>query len=308
MILVIIGVWLAFLWILVKLGILKNWYLWMKLSPIAVWGIAMLIIFLPLNWTAPIGPVSVVVSFVPIKPGVSGIVTEVSTKSWEPYVEGDLLFQIDKEPFEAARSAAVARLELAQTEFERKRVLLDRGTGTQADLGIAEADLRIAQSALRTAEFELENTDIKAPFDGIVPGVVLRPGDRVSAGKPVMAFLDIGNPVVTMVVKQNATRLIAADQNAEVVFKGLPGQTFQARVAKVYLSAAHAEIEISGNTPVIPDIVDTNYAVGLIVDLKGAVLSPGNTGQAVILTNSAGPFGVIQRIRIRMTTWMNYFL
>ena len=67
MILVLIAIWMGFLWLLVKIGILKKWHLWMKLSPIAVWAIAMLIIFLPLNWTAPVGAVSVVVESVQVR-------------------------------------------------------------------------------------------------------------------------------------------------------------------------------------------------------------------------------------------------
>ena len=47
MALVIIALWLGFLWLLVRFGILKKWTLWMKLSPIAVWAIVMVLVMLP---------------------------------------------------------------------------------------------------------------------------------------------------------------------------------------------------------------------------------------------------------------------
>ncbi len=80
MILVLIAAWLGLLWLLVKVGVFKAWRPWMTASPLVVWLVGFTAIFLPLNWTAPMGDAVVTVGSVEIKPGVGGVVTEVAGK------------------------------------------------------------------------------------------------------------------------------------------------------------------------------------------------------------------------------------
>ncbi len=306
MITLLIAIWMGFLWLLVKIGILRKWYLWMKISPVAVWAVAQVILFLPLNWTAPVGPVSVVVSSVQVRPAVSGPVTEVPVESWSPLKTGDVLFRIDPTPFAANVRQAEARLKLAEEQLGRKRQLFERQTIAEAEIEAAEADVEVVRAQLSIAKIDLENTTVRAPLDGIVPSVVLLPGNRVAAGQDVMAVLDVDSPIVAMIVKQNAIRHVRPGQPAEVVFRSLPGRTFAATVGKLHLSAPHAEFDTGGKTPDVPEIRDTTYAVELSVDLQGERLAPGVSGQAAILTDKVGPLGIIRQITLRMTTWMNF--
>ncbi len=306
MIIILIAIWMGFLWLLVKVGILRKWYLWMKISPVVVWATAMLVIFLPLTWTAPIGPVSVVVASVQVRPAVSGPVVDVSAVSWTPLKTGDVLFQIDPEPFAATVRQAQARLNLAEDQLERKRQLLDRQTVAEAEVESSEAEVEVARAELNIAKINLENTTVRAPLDGIVPSVVLLPGNQVAVGQDVMAVLDIDNPVVAMIINQNGLRHVRPGQPAEVVFRSLPGRTFAGTVGKLHRSAPHAEFDTSGKTPEVPEVRDTTYAVELNVDLQGEILAPGASGQAVVLTDQVGPVGIIRQITLRMTTWMNF--
>ena len=92
MILLIVGGWTGILWLLVKVGVLKKWHTWMKVSPGFIGLIAFMAIFLPLNWNSPIGATTVTVGSVGIKPAVAGPVTEVNAASWIPIAKGDVLF------------------------------------------------------------------------------------------------------------------------------------------------------------------------------------------------------------------------
>jgi RND family efflux transporter MFP subunit len=306
MITLIIAIWMGFLWLLVKVGILKKWHLWMKISPVVVWAAAQAIIFLPLSWTAPVGPVSVVVSSVQVRPSVTGPVIEVPVASWTPLKTGDVLFKVDPEPYAANVRQAEARLKLAEEQLTRKRQLFARQAVAEAETEAAEAEVEMARAQMNLAKIDLENTTVRAPMDGIVPSVVLLPGNRVAAGQDVMAVLDVDRPIVAMIVKQNAIRHVRPGQPAEVVFRSLPGQTFAASVSKLYQSAPHAEFNTSGKTPDVPEIRDTTYAVELSVDLQGEALTPGVSGQAAIMTDKVGSLGVIRQITLRMTTWMNF--
>ena len=50
-----IAIWMVFLWILVKIKVLKRWALWMKLSPLAIYLGVMAVLFIPMNFGAPVG-------------------------------------------------------------------------------------------------------------------------------------------------------------------------------------------------------------------------------------------------------------
>ena len=96
--------------------------------------------------------------------------------------EGDLLFVIDKAPFEAAVAQQRAGLAVAQAGAQNATVQLNRArelARTQnipqatvdqraADDAQARARVMEAQASLRDAEINLGYTDIKAPLDGRV--------------------------------------------------------------------------------------------------------------------------------------------
>ena len=129
MALVAIGLWLGFLWVLVKVGVLKGWTLWMKLSPIAIWLAIQIAVILPMSWSAPSGPVTVLTNSVQIIPSVAGTVTEIVASSNVPLKKGDVLFQIDKDQFEALADQVSAELELAEDQLQRATKLASTGAG-----------------------------------------------------------------------------------------------------------------------------------------------------------------------------------
>ncbi|MDV7146001.1 efflux RND transporter periplasmic adaptor subunit [Tropicimonas sp. TH_r6] len=307
MILVPIILWLGFLWVLVKLGVLKRWHLWMKISPVVIWLTAMLVIFLPLNWNAPKAGATVTVGSQGIKPAVSGPVTEVAAQSWTPIAEGDVLFEIDKAKYLAAVNKTKAELALAEDQLSRKQTLLERQAVAETEVEALRAEVEVVRADLALAQIDLENTTVRAPFRGIVPATTLLPSDRVAAGVPVMAFLDIDNPVVNVVLKQNQIRNVMEGQRAEATFKTFPGRVFQGTVSGVFLSAPTAEYTLDGATPEVPEVIDTTYVATLDLELEGVSLPPGSSGQGAIYTDQGTEFHVLQQVTLRMTAWMNYF-
>ncbi|MEK6249258.1 MAG: biotin/lipoyl-binding protein, partial [Planctomycetales bacterium] len=72
-------------------------------------------------WGAPSGPINVFRYVIEIVPNVSGEVVDVPVKPHESLKKGDVLFQIDKRPFQAE----VDRLEAAIAEAEQKVLQLE---------------------------------------------------------------------------------------------------------------------------------------------------------------------------------------
>ncbi|MBX6743868.1 MAG: efflux RND transporter periplasmic adaptor subunit [Acetobacteraceae bacterium] len=107
---------------------------------------------------------------------------------------GDVLFRLEKAPFEAqleqARASvasAQATLQNAQVALQRARELRQTGAGTQAALDNAQAQERTAaaqllgaQAQVRVAEINLGYTEITSPIDGRIGRATYTPGNVVS--------------------------------------------------------------------------------------------------------------------------------
>lgn len=173
------------LFLLVKIGILKP-RLWVKLSPIA-WIFLLLIgLFIPMQFSAPSGQVVVWKPVIPIASRVSGRITKVLVKPLEPVKKGDLLIQIDPEPYqlevnrlqasladakqevkqlkatwEAAKKStarAQSQLQFQETEYRRNVTLLSKRAASEEDV---ERSLRNRDTAQATLA-EMKALEVKA--------------------------------------------------------------------------------------------------------------------------------------------------
>ncbi|KPA21958.1 Inner membrane protein YibH [Shimia sp. SK013] len=127
--------YVAVLFVLIKMKVLPNTKAtWMSTI---VWFVALFIfLFIPMQWGAPSGPVRVMTRVVQVIPNVSGQVTAVHAQANVPLKEGDLLFELDPEPFQIAvdlAEASKARV-LAQAEQD-----IDNLKAAEAQLDQAQA-------------------------------------------------------------------------------------------------------------------------------------------------------------------------
>ncbi|RNC81014.1 MAG: efflux RND transporter periplasmic adaptor subunit [Phycisphaera sp.] len=114
--------------------------------------------------------------------------------------EGQVLFTIEPEPFEARLSAAKAELaqavasrDLASVRRDRTKQALEQAAASEieviereAEVAVAEAAVLAAQAQVDTAEIELEYTTIRAPISGRASRSMVDPGNLVGGGEPTL--------------------------------------------------------------------------------------------------------------------------
>ncbi len=120
------------------------------------------------------------IASVEIRARVDGFLDSIEFREGTDVEEGDLLFVIDPEPYEAARDEAAARLAAAEAELEQavsdlERVLEAAKTDAVSEQEVtaktagrarAEAGLMQARAALTTAELNLGYCRVRSPIDG----------------------------------------------------------------------------------------------------------------------------------------------
>ncbi len=164
---------------------------------------------------------------------VSGLVTEVVVRDNQFVKKGDLLFRIDAERYHHAVEEAEAKLEQRKITLALKRgqstrrAMLDdqvisREDREDSDLIslAAKADLDQAHAELGHARLNLKRTEVRAPVDGWVSNLLVRPGDYAQAGQPKLALIDQKSYWVYGYFEEHKLPLIHVNDPAEIRMLG----------------------------------------------------------------------------------------
>ncbi|MEH6569744.1 MAG: HlyD family secretion protein [Halioglobus sp.] len=141
-----------------------------------------------------------------VSPRVSGMVQNIAVVDNQFVKAGDLLFQIDSEPFEIATAQAEANLNRQKINSRGRKIEYDRLNEIhQKDSGaISEKDLirretsyneslsniDAAVEQLRGAHLNQSYTEVFASVDGYVSNINFQVGTQAVANNPIMALVD----------------------------------------------------------------------------------------------------------------------
>ncbi|MBD9513673.1 HlyD family secretion protein [Pseudomonas sp. PDM22] len=250
----------------------------------------------------------------PISPNVSGQVIDVPVQRDHIVKKGDVLFRLDSTPFESKVKSLEAQLVSAKSDVNRAAALVERNVGNRRDLDQATARANDLEAQLLGARYDLDSTTVRAPADGTVTQLILRPGVRATrfATRPSMVFVPSEDYFYVAWMRQNSQLRLEAGAAAEIAFDGLPGQVFQAKVRRVLPVIGEGQIQPGGNlvsftgspppgrVPVVLDITDPAF------EPYRAELPGGAFGQAAVYSEHAKELAVMRKILLRMSSWLNY--
>lgn len=236
-----------------------------------------------------------------------------------------------------------AQVELAQQNYDRQAELFAKKVVAQATLDTASRNLEVSrqsmeaasasadrarfaaesqiegvnttvarlQGELLAAEYELEQTVTRAPTDGYVTQLLLRPGMILitTPSKPVLIFIHHEDRVFAAAFQQNALQRVRVGDEVEIAFDAVPGRIFKGRIAAVSDAVAQGQLQPSG------DLVDPENRrrpgrslayIDILDDLSPYNLPAGAVGQVAAYTDHWQMFAIIRRILLRMKSWLNY--
>jgi len=138
----------------------------------------------------------VAVDTVEIRARVSGYLDRIDFTDGQMVKQGDLLFSIDKRPFQTALDQAKANLAqaranlaFAESDLARGAQLVRERTITEQTFDqrtqvkrVAEAGVQAQEAAVRQASLDVEFTELKAPVAGRIGDRRVSPGNLVTGG------------------------------------------------------------------------------------------------------------------------------
>ncbi|MBR7799658.1 efflux RND transporter periplasmic adaptor subunit [Undibacterium fentianense] len=177
---------------------------------------------------------------------VSAIVLQVLKENGEAVRKGDLLARLDDTSFrdqlassEQAARAAQQTLDQAERQLERLKTLRASGMTSMQALEDAEIRRNNAQSELVAAKArqvaarqQLQRTEIRAPFDGIVSERKVSNGDTAQIGKEIMKVIDPASLRFQGLVSAEAVTAVKAGQSVSFRINGYE-QQFIGKVRRV---------------------------------------------------------------------------
>jgi multidrug resistance efflux pump len=245
----------------------------------------------------------------------------------------------------ASAEKAKAERDLAQTNYERQKELFEKDVVAQATLDTATRNRDAANDAyaaaaaaedrakqaygatvdgehsaivrlrneLADAEYNLSETTVRAPTSGFVTEVSLRPGMFVgaTAARPVMIFVNDTqrDRALAAAFQQNALQRVKAGDEAEVLFKGIPGRVFKAKVRLVIDAIAAGQLVATGALQQVRGALPGDRALAvldILDDMTGYQVPLGAEGEAAIYTEHVHELSLLRKILLRMRSWENY--
>lgn len=222
-----------------------------------------------------------------------------------------MLCRIDPVPFEAKVNDLKAQLELAKKRLEQSKTLAEVSAGSKFDVEKYETDVLTLTAKLADAEFNLDSTVIKAPTDGFITQLRLRPGMMAvpMPFAPLMTFVHSDEPIFVAGFSQQPMQNIKVGNHAEVIFSGIPGRVFQAKVGFILHSLAEGQLLPDGRMMRI----QPNMPEGLIPvfiqfeeDMSPYFLPTGSIGIVAVYSERWHHVTIIRKMLLRMKSWQNF--
>ncbi len=187
------------------------------------------------------------------------------------------------------------------------------GNGDQDEIASAKAQVARAQAQLNDAKWKLDQTIYRAPTNGSVIALSLRPGAMAVPLPltPAMTFVE-DDQWIMMIFKQNEVRKIKPGQEAEIAMKMYPGRVIKCKVDSIMWATAQGQLPIggvntsSGVAPVPPN----SLAVRLLKDRKDKdlFLAAGAQGGGAIYTDSGEPIHILRKVILRVGTKIDWLI
>jgi multidrug resistance efflux pump len=201
--------------------------------------------------------------------------------------------------------AAEAGLDAAQSELTRAELLFT------SEIDGVHTRVAQLQADLEEAQYNLDHSVVRAPTDGMVTQLALRPGMLAVPLplRPTMVFIPDQRREIVGSFWQNSLGRIKEGYEAEVILEAVPGHVFKGKLKTLVPAMSEGDLQSSGNLVSADSVARSGRVVAVIEleeDLNDYGLPRGVQGSAAVYSDHLEHVAVMRRILLRMVGWLNY--
>lgn len=203
--------------------------------------------------------------------------------------------------------STIEQLEASKRAAEARKRSLERRIAAQVngvDAGVAEV-----QQALVQAEWALEETVVRAPADGMVTALTLRPGNRVTTFQGAMNFLVPADRALVATLPQSSYKNVDIGDPIRIALGTQPGQYFEVPIFDKPPITVEGTLDTRTSLPSIGQFMGAaQYIVLMEVpeDFPEEAFHFGTSGTALVISEEAGAIAVLAEVLFWVSRMLNY--
>ena len=237
---------------------------------------------------------------VDIYPEISARITQLNIQEGQPVAKGALLVKLFDADLRAQLQKLQAQADNARRTEERNKQLLERGGISQQEYDIVTTNLRSSLADIELVKANLQRTEIRAPFSGVIglrnvsAGAVVSPSTLIARLQQITSLkLDFSIPEKYGQAVHNGSVisfLVDGDnkQSQGVVYAIEPGVEEQTRNLRIRARVNNASIKFRPGTFARVTLTIQNDQ-SLVVPTQ-AVIPQTRTNQVIVVKNGKAVF------------------
>jgi membrane fusion protein, multidrug efflux system len=166
---------------------------------------------------------------------VPGQIIEFPAREGTRLVAGELVARLDPANYEVRLAAARAEFEKAQTDYQRVQKIWEQTQAVaRAEVDQKRTAMEVARSTYAAARKEVEDTRLKAPFNGVIARRFVENFQNVQAKEPVASLQNLDEMEIVIHVPE---RVVRAEPRRAAGYATFEGMTDRIPVALKTFSA-----------------------------------------------------------------------
>ncbi len=220
---------------------------------------------------------------------VNGVVKSVNVTLGESFRKGDILasldpkvYQLSLEQRKSEYAQAVSAKEESENNYLRNKTLRSQGLISQAVLDNAKANFDIAleranaaQNALSIAAKNAADTQLIAPYDGVVSSRLIEPSQQITPQNIVFTIQGFSKLEVSAVISESLISRVELGESVKVIVPALSQEQYYSGILSEIGSLAS-----TGNA----------FPITITLDAINNKLLPGMSAELIIPVKENGAF------------------
>lgn len=163
----------------------------------------------------------------------SGVIQKLPIRKGQAVNKGQILMTLDDGGLSNQLIQLQTQMDFAKTTFERQSRLWENQIGSEIQYLQAKTNYESAESAVKQLESQINKTNIRAPFSGVIDELLVEQGELSLPGQtPLLRLVNLNNLYVDANIPENYLPSVKIDTEVEIYIRSID-KRFQAKVKQI---------------------------------------------------------------------------